>query len=267
LTAHIIQYGTTVQNNIIYEQPLNERVRTFLRLEHLFQITTHHMQNDAEFDSRAAVSGLLYIVDLLSRSDIRADLIKELERHATTLNSLSSNPNVDQGRLRNILDNILTLLESLKKTSYQPGLNIRQDEFITSIKQRSVIPGGSCNFDLPHYHYWLHKPFIARINDMDHWQNDLLLIFDSLKLALHMIRSSATPVQERAMAGFFQKPIESNIVCQMIRVSIPSDRQYYPEISGGKHRFTIRFLEQPSTKTRPVQVQEDVDFELHCCIL
>lgn len=102
---------------------------------------------------------------------------------------------------------------------------------------------------------------------MEYWQNDLILIYDSLKLALHMIRSSATPVQERAMAGFFQKPIESNLVCQLIRVCIPSEKQLYPEISGGKHRFTIRFLEQPSTKSRPVQAQEDVDFELHCCIL
>jgi cell division protein ZapD len=256
-----------VPRNIIYEQPLNERVRTFLRLEHLFQISRHHMLTDSEFDSRAAVSGLLNIVDLLSRSDIRADLIKELERHATTLNSLSSNPNVDQERLRNILDNILALLEALRKTSYQPGLNIKQDEFILSIKQRSVIPGGSCNFDLPNYHYWLNKSFIDRTNDMNHWQDDLLLIYDSLKLALHMIRSSATPVRERAPAGFFQKPIESNIACQLIRVSVPSEKQYYPEISGGKHRFTIRFLEQPSTKIRPVQVQDDVDFELHCCIL
>jgi len=256
-----------VLKNIIYEQPLNERVRTFLRLEHLFQITMHHMLHDNEFDSRAAVSGLLNIVDLLSRSDIRADIIKELDRHATTLNSLSSNPNVDQDRLRNILDNILALLESMKKTSYQPGLNIKQDEFIISIKQRSVIPGGSCNFDLPNYHYWLNKSFDARTSDMNNWQSDLLLIYDSLKLALHMIRSSATPVLEHATAGFFQKPIESGVVCQLIRVSIPSERQYYPEISGGKHRFTIRFLEQPSTKSRPVQVQEDVDFELHCCIL
>jgi cell division protein ZapD len=256
-----------VHKNIIYEQPLNERVRTFLRLEHLFLVTMHHMQNDNEFDSRASVSGLLNIVDLLSRSDIRADLSKELERHATTLNSLSSNPNVDQNRLKNVLDNILALLDSLKKVSYQPGLCMKQDEFIASIKQRSVIPGGSCNFDLPNYHYWLHKSFDARTSDLRHWQSDLLLIYDSLKLALHMIRSSATPVMEHAVAGFFQKPIESGIACQLIRVSIPSAQQYYPEISGGKHRFTVRFLEQPSTKSRPVQIQEDVDFELHCCIL
>ena len=214
-----------MQNIITYEQPLNERVRTFLRLEHLFYITKHHMLSDSECDNRATVTGLLNIVDLLTRSDIRADLIKELDRHASTMNSLTNNPNVDQGRLRSILDNIITLLDALKKTSYQPGLNIRQDEFITSIKQRSIIPGGSCNFDLPNYHYWLHKSHDERVNDMNYWQSDLLLIYDGLKLALHMIRNSATPNKERAVSGFFQKPIESSTACQLIRVILPIERK------------------------------------------
>ncbi|MGH8120951.1 MAG: cell division protein ZapD [Gammaproteobacteria bacterium] len=256
-----------MQDKIIYEQPLNERVRTFLRLEHLFNITRQHMLNGNESDNRAAITGLLNIVDLLSRSDIRADIIKELDRHASTLNSLNNNPNVDQVRLKSVLDNIITLLDALKKTSYQPGLNIRQDEFITSIRQRSTMPGGSCNFDLPNYHYWLHKPSEERLNDLNYWQSDLLLMNDGLKLALHIIRNSATPSNERAVSGFFQKPIESSTTCQLIRVILPVSARYYPEISGGKHRFTVRFLEQASTRTRPVQVQDDIDFELHCCIL
>lgn len=254
-------------NKILYEQPLNERVRTFLRLEHLFYLARHHIANDDECNNRASVTGLLNIIDLLTRSDVRADLIKELERHASTLNSLSNNRNVDQIRLQSVLDDIITLLEALKKTSYQPGLNLKQDEFITSIRQRSVIPGGSCNFDLPNYHYWLHKSHDERLSDINHWQSDLLLIHDGLKLALHMIRSSATPVKEHATGGFFQKPIESSAACQLIRVALPVQSKCYPEISGGKHRFTIRFMEQPSTKSRPVQIQEDIDFELHCCIL
>jgi len=256
-----------VQNTVIYEQPLNERVRTFLRLEHLFNITNAHMLNGNECDNRASITGLLNIVDLLSRSDIRADIIKELDRHATTLNSLNNNPNVDQARLKTILDNIITLLDALKKTSYQPGLNIRQDEFITSIRQRSTIPGGSCNFDLPNYHYWLHKPREDRLNDLNNWKSDLILLHDGLKLALHIIRNSANPSKERAVSGFFQKPIESSTACQLIRVILPIESRCYPEISGGKHRFTVRFLEQSSTRSRPVQIQEDMDFELHCCIL
>jgi cell division protein ZapD len=256
-----------VQNKITYEQPLNERIRTFLRLEHLFKIANHHINNPSEWDNRAVVTNLLNIVDLLTRSDIKSDLIKELERHLSTLNALSSNPNVDQDRLSDILENIITILETLKKPSCQPGQNIKQDEFITSIKQRNIIPGGSCNFDLPNYHYWLHKPFEERINDINLWYSDLKIINDGLKLALNMIRNSANPVVELAQSGFFQKPIESNISCQLIRIILPLDSKFYPEISGGKHRFTVRFMEQPSTRSRPVQTQVSVEFELHCCIL
>ena len=84
-----------MQIKIIYEQPLNERIRTFLRLEHLFKITNHHIKGNSEWDSRAAITNLLSIVELLGRSDIKSDLVKELERHASTLNSLANNPNVD----------------------------------------------------------------------------------------------------------------------------------------------------------------------------
>ena len=225
------------------------------------------MKSSSEWDNRAAISNLLNIVDLLSRSDIKSDIIKELERHSSTLNALANNPNVETERLAIILQSITSLLESLKKSSYQPGQNIKQDEFINSIKQRSIIPGGSCNFDLPNYHYWLHKPEIERQQDINNWYSDLKLVNDGLKLALNMIRNSATPVTEHAISGFFQKPIESNLSCQLIRIILPIECKCYPEISGGKHRFTVRFMEQTSTRARPVQAQGNIEFELHCCIL
>ena len=238
-----------------------------LRLEHMFKITSHHINNSSEWDNRAAITNLLNIVDILTRSDIKSDLIKELERHLATLNALSVNPGVDLARLTSIIDNIISILDSLKKPSCQPGQNIKQDEFITSIKQRNIIPGGSCNFDLPNYHYWLHKPIDDRLNDINHWYSDLKVIHDGLKLVLHMIRNSANPVTENAQSGFFQKPIESNMSCQLIRIFLPIESKLYPEISGGKHRFTVRFLEQSSTQLRPVQTHDNVEFELHCCIL
>lgn len=256
-----------MQIKSIYEQPLNERIRTFLRLEHLFKITNYYIRGSSEWDNRAAISNLLNIVDILSRADIKSDLAKELERHSSTLHALKNNPNVDTGRLETVLNNINPILDEIKKTSFQPGQNIKQDEFITSIKQRNIIPGGTCNFDLPGYHYWLHKPEEERLNDINYWFSDLKLINDGLKLALNMIRNSANPVVETAVSGFFQKPIESSSACQLIRIILPIECKYYPEISGGKHRFTVRFMEQPSTSGRPGQTREDVEFELHCCIL
>jgi cell division protein ZapD len=254
-------------DNIVYEQPLNERVRTFLRLEHLFDTEDHFLANESEWDSRACLTLLLDIIDMLGRSDVKTELIKELERHAVTLTNLKKNPDIDLERLEIILGDINFHLEVLRDSSYQPGQMLRQDELITSIKQRSSIPGGSCNFDLPAYHHWLQNSIAERNHDLDKWREDLLVIKNSIRLALHMIRNNANPVIEQALNGFFQKPIKGNIVCQMVRVVMPKGSTYFPEISGGKHRFTVRFLEQDSTADRPVQTKKSVEFELHCCIL
>lgn len=253
--------------NIVYEQPLNERVRTFLRLEHLFDTEDHFLANASEWDSRTCLTLLFDIIDMLGRSNVKTELIKELERHAVTLTNLKKNPGVDLERLEIILDDINFHLEILRDSSYQPGQVLRHDELITSIKQRSSIPGGSCNFDLPAYHHWLQNSIAKRNSDLDKWREDLLVIKKSIRLALHMIRNSANPVIEQALNGFFQKPIEGDIDCQMVRVVMPQGSTYFPEISGGKHRFTVRFLKQVSTADRPVQTKNSVEFELHCCIL
>jgi cell division protein ZapD len=256
-----------VEKSVIYEQPLNERVRSFLRLEHLFSIADHHSPQDSQWDSRIAISCLLEILDLISRSDIKSDLIKELERHTVTLDVLKNNPNVDHQRLNAILDNINEYLGTLRNSDFQPGQCLKQDELTVSVKQRISIPGGTCNFDLPAFHHWLHKPADSRRSDLKTWTEDLSVIEESLAIALLMLRNSTTPVIENAEAGFYQQPIESKLPCQLIRVLLPENCNYFPEISGGKHRFTIRFMEQSSTSSRPVQTKNTVEFELHCCVL
>lgn len=252
---------------IIYEQPLNERIRTFLRIEHLFDCADHYLAYETPWSSRQCIVTLLDIVDLLARSDIKSELVKELERHVTTLSNLEKNPGVDHHRLDLILQDINNYLNSLRDSSCQPGNTLRRDELISSIKQRNTMQGGTCSFDLPNYHQWLHKPYMERKQVLDVWQADLLVVKKAVKLALSMLRNSSNPSRETANAGFFQRPMEANLACQLIRVILANNVNYFPEISGGKHRFTIRFMEQSDTGKRPVQIEKDVEFELHCCIL
>lgn len=256
-----------MQEHITYEQPLNERVRTFLRLEFLFDIVKQRSQNQSESDSRVMISTMLDIIDLLSRSDLKSELIKELEKHASSLNCLRENPNVDQQRLNRILSDINQQLIQLHDPAFQPGAMIKNNDLITSVKQRSTIPGGSCSFDLPGFHYWLNNSDINRKELLEELYTDLTVIGQSVDLSLHMLRSSANPSRETAESGFFQKPIESELPCQLIRVVLSKTCQYYPEISGGKHRFTIRFMQQEDSYERPTQLTENVEFELHCCSL
>lgn len=252
---------------ITYEQPLNERVRSFLRVEFLFEQLNHYIDDPNEWNNRNAISALIEVIDFLSRLDIKTELIKELERHSVIISSLENTPGVDVQRLKLIIGEISNCLKILRSTNFQPGQALRQNDFITSIKQRISIPGGTCNFDLPGYNFWLKSQKIDNTLQLKEWQEDINLINRSVKLALDLIRNSSNPALKTATRGFYQQNIESDAACQLIRVRLPSESIYYPEISGGKHRFTVRFMEQPSMNQRPNQTTSDVEFELHCCSL
>lgn len=254
-----------MQQNIIYEQPLSERIRSFLRLDFLFRLTDHCLDGTTEWDSRATIDCLLDINDLLGRTDIKNELIKELEKDSSTLRTLKQNPGVDLERLEMILGNIQKYLESLRDQAYQPGQSLKQDELITSIRQRNAILGGSCNFDLPGYHQWLSRPLSFQKQSLLNWREDLEIIKQSTYLALNLLRNSNSPSNEIARNGFFQRPLEPNSNCQLIRIILPAGSNYFPETSAGKHRFSIRFMEQADTLNRPVQVDADIDFKLQCC--
>src|SRR5262245_41676391 len=63
-----------------YEQPLNERMRTFLRLDFLYHQLMHHEEQSDVWSTRGAVTAILEILAITARGDVRADVLKELER-------------------------------------------------------------------------------------------------------------------------------------------------------------------------------------------
>lgn len=242
-------------------------MRTFLRVEFLFEQLDHYIDDPNEWNNRNAISALIEVIDFLSRLDIKTELIKELERHSVIISALENTPGVDVQRLKMIIGEIGGCLKTLRNGNIQPGQALRQNEFITSIKQRATIPGGTCNFDLPGYNFWLKSQNVDNTTQLEEWRGDINIIHRAVKLALELIRNSSNPFLKTAIRGFYQQSIEADNPCQLIRVKLPIDSVYYPEISGGKHRFTVRFMEQPSMNQRPSQTGEDVDFELHCCNL
>lgn len=256
-----------MSEHIVFEHPLNERVRSFLRLEHLFRSVDVRIHGQSEWDSRETLINLIEIAELLTRSDLKGELIKELERHGSTLNDLRRNPEVDHDRLQTILQGINGLAEQLRSPNCLPGQNLRSDELIGTIRQRSTLPSGTCSFDLPAYHYWLNLPEADRIQDLDRWYRDIRIIRDAVGYALSIIRNSATPKQAKAGGGIFQQNLDSNSICQLLRILLPVGSPCFPEISGSKHRFTIRFMQREDTLSRPTQAQGDIEFELHCCNL
>jgi len=253
-------------NDVTYELPLNERVRTVMRLEHLFRQIDHSSAGTSVWDNRSMLVAIIDILQTTSRADLKTELIKELERLSSNLAPLSSSDGVDQEKLNSILAEIRATAQQLHNLQGLIAQKLRDNEFINSIKQRCSLPGGTSDFDLPVFHCWLQKNIESRRMELQQWQSELDLLRKAVKLILTLIRESARSTRVIAQAGFYQQPLDANAPFQLVRVTLPAGSDYFAEISGGKHRFTIRFLTM-TTEGRPVQLEKDIEFSLTNCVI
>jgi len=248
-----------------YEQPLNERMRTFLRLEFLYQQLLYNSEFDADWATRAAMSSLLEIMAILTRGDVRSDVHKELDHQIASLERFVSQPGVDSRRLEALMGNLVESRDKVNKAGTQFMQPLKECEFLASIKHRSSIPGGTCEFDLPEYSHWLRQPFTRRQKDLRVWLNAIRPVCDAVIELLWLIRESATTLDETAEKGMYQYNMQKQVQCRLLRVTLPVESPLYPEISGSQHRFTVRFLEWSAIGSRAVQTGRDVRFNLSIC--
>ncbi len=253
--------------SVTYEQPLNERIRMFLRLDYLITHYKTSLNGKSAWHAHNAIITLLEIIDLISRGDIKSELMKELKRQVANIEHLTRSPNVDGKKLETIISNHKQLIDSLHDISGQPAALLRKNDFINSIKQRASIPGGTCDFDLPAYHHWLTRSHEQRHKTLSDWIDPFIQIHNVIKVVITLVRESSTLQQAEATRGFYEQALVSDQPNQLIRVRLPADSVFYPEISAGKQRFTIRFFEHADMNQRPSQASDDITFEITVCAL
>ncbi len=248
-----------------FELPLNERMRTFLRLEFLYQQMLHSSEDDTSWGTRSTIDTLLDILSILARGDIRSEVHKEIDIQINHLQRYSARPDVDSGALDTVLKNLLEARADITAIGTQFLQELKDSDFLNAIKHRSTIPGGTCEFDLPIYSHWLNQPFEKRQEDLSVWTESIRPVCDAVSEVLWLIRESAQPEEKKAINGMFQHSMQKDSSCRLLRVTLPSESGLYPEISGSQHRFTIRFLEWSGIQKRAVQTGHDVSFLLSIC--
>jgi cell division protein ZapD len=240
-------------------------MRTFLRLDFLYSQALYHNERATPWGTRAAVTCLLDMLAILTRGDVRSDVLKELERHLALLGEYQNHPGIDAARLRSliaILKRLRAELSALNATWLQP---LRDSEFLAGIKHRTAIPGGTCEFDLPDYFFWLNQPALARTEGFGRWLVLLRPICDAITELLWLTRQNGRVRREMAAGGVFNVTFDRDNPYQLLRICLQPDAALYPEISGSHYRCSLRFLEWHSLEQRPTQTEADVPFTLVCC--
>lgn len=250
---------------IHYEYPLSERIRTLLRLEDLFERFDAFAASPDPHAHHAALLTLFELAEVAARADLKSDLLQELDRQKAVLVALRGNPHVQSTTLEQVLAAIEAAHHGIYQLPGKVGQHLREDEWLMAVKQRAAIPGGMCEFDLPAYHYWLHKPADERETQLKRWLAPFASIRAAVDIVLGLLRDSGRPELQHASSGNYQRMLESRNP-QLIRVSLADELPCVPEISANKYMLNIRFVQAGPLAIRNCTAQA-LDFELTFCTL
>ena len=103
---------------ILYEYPFNERIRTYLRLQQLFNRLGQLLARTEALDHHFALITLFEIMDVGARADLKSDLLKDLDKQRHTLDSYRGNPAIAEAVLDKVINELDLCFEALNN---QPG--------------------------------------------------------------------------------------------------------------------------------------------------
>ncbi|GIU46444.1 cell division protein ZapD [Shewanella colwelliana] len=242
-------------NELIYEQPLNEKTRSYLRLEYL----ANQLQSNLDQDHQhRCFYPLFSLCELTERCDYRTEIIKDIDKQLITLKKWQDLPHIDEAQVNEYIERLQQARTQLVGCE-RPGQKLKQDRFLSALRQRFGMPGACCNFDLPQLHYWLAKPWAIRQQEYQSWIANFQCLLTPIKLLLELTRKTTSYNPATAVAGFYQG--SSNQALSLIRVKLDAKQGCYPTISGNRNRYAIHFVLFDQQK----HSDQTIDFMLATC--
>lgn len=249
---------------ILYEYPFNERIRTYLRLEHLFQRLGELIRRDEAIDHHYALITIFEVMDVAARADLKSDVMKDLEKQKQILNGYRGNPAISEAVLDEVIGQLDGCFSSLNNLPGKAGQSLTENDWLMSIRSRVGIPGGTCEFDLPAYYAWQHRKGDARRADLERWASTLGPLAESIHMLLKLLRDSGAPQKVIATGGQLQQNLPQGRTFQLLRLRLDETLGLVPEISGNRLIVSVRMMRHEADD-RLHASSEDAAFELTLC--
>ena len=249
---------------ILYEYPFNERLRTYLRLEQLFRRLGELIARTHPLDHHYALVTIFEVMDVAARADLKADVLKDLEKHKHQFDGYRGNPSISEAALDGVIAQLDQCFAALNAQTGKAGQSLTENDWLMSIRSRVGIPGGTCGFDLPAYYAWQHHAPEQRQNDLHHWAATLAPLAEAVHLLLRLMRDSGLPQKVAAERGQFQQNLPPGRTFQLLRLRIDPALGLIPEISGNRLIVSVRLMRQEEGG-KLVCSNEDAAFELTLC--
>lgn len=259
--------ASSTPSKVFFEFPLNERFRTFLRIENLFQRWQFYLASNHQQDHHTAVLTLLDLYDFTFRNDIKGDLLSELNRYKASLNQYYGSPEIAEDILT---ETILRIVDAQKQIEQSPkfGSNLVENEWLVNVKSRLVVASGVCSFDMGFYYQWLQEHPGQRREDLQRWSMPFATLFETVNLLLSISRNMAFNKDCTTMNRSYQQPLYGRRF-DILQVEMAGLNHGLPDMSANKHVIWLRFT-PPALQPRPagthrVSSSDEICFHLGLC--
>ncbi len=249
---------------ILYEYPCNERVRIFLRVEHLFERLSFFAQGGHPLHHQVAVTTLFDVLELTERVDLRGMVLQDIERQRNAMQALREHPGVSAEALEAMCRHLQQVAEPLAGQG-RIAEDLRENEWLQSLRGRLTVPGCFAQIDVPSYYCWQHKSAAERQADIQQWMSSLVPVQQAIALLLRLLRGAANAVDRVAREGAYQEMLGGKSF-HLLRVWVPKRLRVFPEMSANKYVIWVRFA-QHCDQGKPQMLKKDIPFQLAYCAI
>jgi len=244
-----------MSDTIVYEHPLSEKIRCYLRVEHLADQIDKFGSCPQGSGFKPFFAALFTLSEIVDRGELKKELIRDLDNHKLALAQWRLAEGIDKNQLNQLLAQIESFC-FFKSPANKAQQLLTNDPLLNQVKNKMSLPGGGALFDTPLLHFWQHLPLTSRQQDISRWLKPFQMTIDAITLLLHLLRQSSPYLEKLANDAFYQDSCDKN---QLLRIKLEMQQGCYPTVSGHRNRYAIRFIawnEQPL---------HDIKFALSCC--
>lgn len=246
-----------IEEKICFEFPMTENIRHLLRIEYLFNKFELSKKVDNYWANDYSLYILFDIMDYAARAELKVKLLQDLEKLKNMLKS--SNPD----KVLNI-DDIIENIKSLQVIKNKFAQNIRENEWLMSIKHKMRSFGGVSPVDYTSYFLWQNLSFDERLDYLNKWSDPLNPTKNAVNSVLKALRSNFNLEKHVAYNGVFkQNNLSRNIA--LLQIILDKNLKLNPELSANYHLMHIRFIKSDFFHNRGINIDDDINFELKIC--
>ena len=251
-----------MNNFIIYEQPVTQSVRNFLKCEYLCEKFNCSLKQDDIWSIKSSINTLIEMSDFIFRINIKMELLKELERNIVYLNYLKDNRSIDLNKYDEFYSQIKNHVEALNNNYSNPSKSISDNDFLMQIKSKRHIPAGNNFFDMPSYLNFLSSNKTLIIDNINNWYSPFSIIFLTSILILDIKRTISQFENISITDSYFEMKLDKSTKIDLIRIKLESNINIYPDISVSTQNINIIFKTSYGKNRLSRVIDESLDFGL-----